>query len=172
MTERILNGMAQSATKLKNTLDFTSNGIQSQPSFEARVKKVTDQISEIVVPEVDDQSRGINEIVRTSIQYFLNHTMIGHLFSQLMIILNVLSCFQYIYLTYTTVDTNSDSSLYLTFFYLELCIACMFLLDWALSLLSSENKFNFIWRYRSMMYLLFIRMYDACFSTSKLCTTK
>lgn len=130
---------------LKNSLDFTS-GMQSQPSFEARVKKVTDQIGEIVVPEADDQSRGINEIVRTNIQYFLNQTAIGHLYSQLMIILNVLSCFQYIYLTYTTVDTNSGSSLYLTFFYLELCIACMFMLDWTLSLLSAENKFIFIWR--------------------------
>lgn len=147
MSERILSRIASSANMLRNSLDFTSNGIQSQPSFEARVKKVTDQIGEIIVPEFDDQSKGINEIVREHVRHFIDNTIIGYLYSQLMIVLNVLSCFQYIYLTYTTDETNRESPMYWTHFYLELGTACMFFLDWILAFLSSENKFNFFWRY-------------------------
>jgi hypothetical protein len=83
------------------------------------------------------------ELIRLNIKHYRDHTVLGHLYTQLMVLINVLSCFQYIYLTYTSIDTNNKADLYYAVFYLELCAACLFVFDFVLSILSADNLLYF-----------------------------
>ncbi len=143
--------LARVKTTPANLLKSFDFGGNSGTSFDARIKKIADQITEKMDQEADDQSRGISEIVRSAVTHFLDQTLFGHLYTQLLVLLNVLSCFQYIYLTYTTVDTNNEASLYYTFYYLEVCVGSLFLLDWFLSLLKAETKINFLCRQANIL---------------------
>lgn len=138
--------LARVKTTPANLLKSFDFGVSGGSSFDARIKKIADQITEKMEQDADDQSRGVSEIVRSGVTHFLDQTLLGHLYTQLLILLNVLSCFQYIYLTYTTVDTNNAAPLYYTFYYLEVCVGSLFLLDWFLSLLKAETKMNFLCR--------------------------
>lgn len=84
------------------------------------------------------------EMIRLTIIHYRDRTLVGHLYTQLMVLINTLACFQYIYLTYTSVDTNSNSALYYTFFYVELCVACLFVFDFILSIFSSDSIPRFL----------------------------
>ena len=149
----MLARIATSANLLRNSLSFNGansppngNTIQTQGSFDLRIKKIADQISE-QIDDGEDQTRSIMEILRTNIRYFRDETLLGNLWGHLMIIVSVLSCFQYIYLTYTNLDNNRGSNLYQFFFLLELTIGSLFLADWTLALLSAENKVIYLKRW-------------------------
>jgi hypothetical protein len=140
ISERFFSRMASSANLIKNTLDFSGSG-NGQASFDARIKKMTDQLSDQIpgADDSDDKGKGVLELLRSGILYYRDRTLIGQLYIQLMLLINVLSCFQYIYLTYTTIDTNTSADLYYAFFYLELVVACLFVFDFILSLFSADN---------------------------------
>lgn len=137
---RLFSKMATSANMLRNTLDFDQT---SQTPFDATIKKMADQIAEQIDGDGEDTGKGMRESIRMGIRYYRDHTFIGHLYTQMMILVNTVSCFQYIYLTYTTVDDNSASALYYTFFYVEFSVGCLFLFDFFLSMLSEDSFLNF-----------------------------
>lgn len=121
---------------IRNAVDFDTD---RQMPFDATIKKMTDQITEKMDMDGEDNGKGLRIVIQLTIRHYRDHTLLGHLYTQLMVVINTLSCFQYIYLTYTSVETNTESALYYTFFYIELCVACLFLFDFILSMLSSDS---------------------------------
>ena len=142
MSDRILSKMVSSANMFKYPFDFGGNS--SQQSLEARFKKMSDSLTEKVENDADEAGKGLIETVRLTIKYYRDQTLMGSIYTQFMVVINVMSCFQYIYLTYTDVDNNRQSDLYLAFFFTAFGIGCLFLFDWVLSLLCADNIIHFM----------------------------
>jgi hypothetical protein len=136
-----LSQMANSASMIRNAVDFDVD--KPQTPFDATIKRMADQITEKMDGDGEDSGKGLREMVLVTIRYYRDHTLLGHVYTQFIVLINTLSCFQYIYLTYTSVDTNTASALYYTFFYVELVVACLFVFDFILSMLSSDSFLAF-----------------------------
>ena len=152
--ELMLSHMAASSSNLLNIIgggnnrenerdELPSTSMEAQPSFNRSVKKLSDQIKELA-PKEEDKSKGILEIVRINIKYFMEDTLWGRLWINMMVVLSVLSCMLYIVLTYITTDNKSGTKSFVMFADLEIIISSMFLADWVLSLLKAENKTKFL----------------------------
>ena len=102
-----------------------------------------------------DNERSAFETYRIKMNYALYNTSIGIFYNQLVLVLSTISCFQFIYLTYTKRDNDhTNNSDYTLFKNLELTIAIILLFDWLVHFMVADNKTTYITSFYSMIDLL------------------
>ena len=101
-----------------------------------------------------DNERSAFETYRIKMNYALYNTSIGIFYNQLVLTLSTVSCFQFIYLTYTQSDNNPSHEDYTLFKNLELTIAIILLFDWVIHFIVADNKTTYVTSFYSMIDLL------------------
>lgn len=101
-----------------------------------------------------DNERSTFETYRIKMNYALYNTTIGIFYNQLVLILSTVSCFQFIYLTYTQSDNDPNSRDYTLFKNLELTIATILLFDWLVHFMVADNKTTFVTSFYSLIDIL------------------
>ncbi len=120
-----------------------------QPSFDARLKNITANLNP---EEFDDKHKSRLETLRLATKNFFTNTVMGQFYNQLILLISVLSCFQFIWQTY--LGTNDGSELIVFFAHLELAVALVFVLDWLVLLFVADHRITFITRY-FYIYVIF-----------------
>jgi hypothetical protein len=117
-----------------------------------------------------DNERSTFETYRIKMNYALYNTSIGIFYNQLVLTLSTVSCFQFIYLTYTQSDNDPTNKDYTLFKNLELTIAIILLFDWLIHFIVADNKTTYVTSFYSMIDLLTV---IPIFSTSDIvCPSK
>ena len=78
------------------------------------------------------------EIIRLKLKKLVATTFLGKLYVNMLLVLSVLSCGQYIYQTY--LDEEKDKDLLLVFSFVELFLAGLFAFDWCLWLFLADHR--------------------------------
>ncbi len=117
-------------------------------NIEAKMKNMAD------LDEIDEKHKGRLETLRLATNNFLENTLLGQTYSQLLLIISVLSSFEFIYQTYLHGQSAKAVSWVADFSKLELGIAGLFLFDWLLQLFASANKGTYLIRYDVVLNLL------------------
>ena len=109
--------------------------------IESAPKPATEEVRSSLIFDIEEA--GI------SAKHFLTRTAIGIAYQNVMLVISVLSCFQYIGTTYVVKKATLDA-----LNKVELTIAAIFLFDWCLSLFVADNKRFFLTSFFSMVDLL------------------
>jgi len=88
------------------------------------------------------------EIFRIKVKKFMSATVFGRAYADALMVLSVLSCFQFIYLTY---DGHEDLAM---FDIIEMALAALFSFDWLLSFFMADHRVEFVNSFFSMVDLL------------------
>jgi hypothetical protein len=122
-------------TLSSNKLQSTSlSHSQSSVSFDTHKLK---KLAESIKVEEDDEKLSIEQI-RLSVKDFFTHTWLGECYNNILLVISVFSCFQYLQQTYEDNPNERD--------YIELSIAIIFTLDWCLSCFIADHKVIFFTR--------------------------
>lgn len=116
-------------------------------------RALTAKVQETINYDAED-NKGFIEKLRLALKFRLENTFSGNVYNQFVLVLSVLSCFQFIYQTYLDVDTREGSRLWRFMTNLEIIIAAILLFDWSLGLFVAELKMPYITRY--VFVILFI----------------
>jgi hypothetical protein len=125
----------------RNSTSSIDRGVMS--NLESKIRQFTDN-DEIV--EDDGKIKSQFETLRLLTKNMLETSIIGQIYSQVLLGISVLSCLQFIYQTYLDQNTRHGAALLLYFSKLELGIASLFLFDWSLQLFIAENRLVYIQR--------------------------
>lgn len=87
------------------------------------------------------------EIFRIKVKKFMNTTSFGRAYADALMVLSVLSCFLFIYLTYGHEDL-------VMFDIIEMALASLFSFDWLLSFFIADHRVEFVNSFFSMVDLL------------------
>lgn len=138
---------------------FELGDLLPQQSFIVRAKGLTDQLES---SDEEEKHRSGYEALRIKIKHFLEYNLVGQLYSQIVLILSLLTSIQYIYYTYTTLESNMGTAMYSLFLNIDLIIAVFFLFDWALNWFIAEHKKAYIFRSEcNVLEIIFI--IQSCF---------
>ena len=80
------------------------------------------------------------EVVRIKLKKFVVASFVGQLYVNILLLLSVLSCFQYIYQTYLDEDNDLDKRILQIFGVIELFLAGLFAFDWCLWLFLADHR--------------------------------
>ena len=86
----------------------------------------------------NDNDTPMVEIIRLKLKKLVATTFIGKLYVNILLVLSVLSCGQYIYQTY--LDEEADKELLAVFSVVELFLAGLFAFDWCLWLFLADHR--------------------------------
>lgn len=118
-------------------------GLASNPSLNMKFQNLTAAMNPM---EFEEKHKSKLETCRLATKEFLNNTLFGHMYTQFLLMISVLSCFQFIWQTYLPAKSSSAGSLLDVFAQLELAIAVLFVVDWMLLFFISDHKFTYITR--------------------------
>lgn len=96
------------------------------------------------------------EMVRQKLKKFMAQSRAGRQYENLMLLISVVSCFEYIYQTYLHMSVENDRRLLWRLNILELVFASLFAGDWCLNCFLAEHRILFFTRYLPKKYFLFI----------------
>lgn len=88
----------------------------------------------------DSEKQSLIETIRLKVKKYMAASYVGKTYENILLLLSVLSCFQYIYQTYLTGDGPFQERLVEAFSIVELFLASLFAFDWALSLFVADHK--------------------------------
>ena len=91
------------------------------------------------------------EDMRVSTKKFLSSSNFGLVYENVLLIISILSCLQYIYQTYLT--SQRDFVQLTNFAILERALACLFIFDWCLSFFIADHKLKHISRFVAVFLL-------------------
>jgi hypothetical protein len=107
----------------------------NQSSMDSRLTKMSDAIR---IGDDDDDGRMSVEQIRLMTKDFFTNTFIGMTYNSLLLLLSIVSCFEYIAQTYfSTADTLP---------FMELLLAVVFTWDWCVNCFIAEHKSLFFTR--------------------------
>jgi hypothetical protein len=132
---------------------------QNNPVSEGKVKlseQVVQQIKAKTIIDAEEKSKNLVENIRIQVKNFKQNTIFGKIFAYFVIVLNVLISIQFIYLTYSLDDDSRGRKLYSTYFTIDIIVTSVFVVDWVLCLLGSENKLKFLVSFNSLVDLMTI----------------
>ncbi len=86
------------------------------------------------------------EMTRLKVKKFLAASLLGRAYMNMMLVLSVLSCFQYIYQTYLDPSKPAEANTLRHLASLELGLASLFGFDWCLALFVADHKSEFLKR--------------------------
>jgi hypothetical protein len=117
----------------------------------------TDKAMENRIATEEEQERHktpLIEIIRIHLKKFMSRSLIGRVYTQIMIVLSLVSCLEYIYQTYLTdhLKYERDQRYVLALF--ELIISSLFTFDWVVAFFLADHKLVFICSFYSMVDLL------------------
>jgi len=150
--------------RMATQANLMNNALEPQLSASHIMKDSVSQ--QLVDYDGDEKNRNLLEDLRDSAKHFLENTLAGFMWSQMMMFLSVLSLVQYVYLTYIENNQDKNWHLYDFFFFLELAIACAFVFDWMVSFLASEQKFYFMVSFNSMVDIMTVIPVFATFNVT------
>jgi hypothetical protein len=121
------------------------NPLSQQPSvLDSKLKKLTDNLDP---NDGEEKAKNTIEIYRVQLKAFMHNNFFGQLYNTFLLIISILSVFQYIYGTYvdryftkTTTDVQHMMGV------IELTFASIFGFDWSLNLFLTDNKNVFFTR--------------------------
>jgi hypothetical protein len=118
-------GMSREDSSMSNVFDNTS--------FSSLIDKTSSKNSDAEqIPWI--------EVVRIRLKKFVVASFFGQLYVNTLLMLSVLSCFQYIYQTYLEVGNPEDDKILSFFGILELFLAGLFAFDWCLWLFLADHR--------------------------------
>lgn len=83
---------------------------------------------------------------RLHLKKFMNHSKFGKYYENIIILLSIVSCFEYIYETYLTKSNPGDAAQLVILKIAELVFATIFGLDWALNVFLAEHRILYLTR--------------------------
>ena len=107
---------------------------QSSSSLDSKLRK---QLADSIGIEEGDEEVTFEKI-RLETKHFFTNTFFGELYNNLLLILSIFSCIQFIQQTYDKKPPNQDI--------LELSLAILFTLDWCLCFFIADLKVFFVSR--------------------------
>jgi hypothetical protein len=129
---------------LSRRLSTSFNGFGSVnntgTSFDSRLADQIDNVD-------DDKRKSKWELLRHGTKNFIENSVFGGLYIQFLLLVSVLSCFEFIYQTYLDLDTDSGVRTLDFFTDLELGVAGLFAFDWMLMLFISDHKGSQLFRF-------------------------
>lgn len=124
----------------------------SQSSGLDKLKKLADSLDPT---EYDDKSKNSVEILRLKLKDFLHNNFFGGVYQMILLVLSVISVFQYIYGTYldtyTSQRINEVQSIMQN---IELVFAGIFGFDWCLNLFLADHRRSFLTRFVMIFSLI------------------
>jgi hypothetical protein len=111
-----------------------------------KLRKLADSIENTVDETENDRSKNFVERFRLSTKEFMNNTIVGRLYSICLLVLSVVSTFEFIYSTYLHESTPGASMKIYILQQSELIMAVIFSFDWLLSLFLADHKLTFLSR--------------------------
>ncbi len=110
---------------------FSKSLVTSKTSLDVKLGRIADTLEQ-------KEEKESWESFRLKTKEFLTHSVIGEIYSNLLLAASVFSCFQYLSNTYREDETDKD--------YVELGIAIVFTLDWCLNCFIADHKVLFFTR--------------------------
>jgi hypothetical protein len=123
-------------------------GLASNPSFNAKFQNLTASMNPM---DFEDKHKSKLETFRLATKEFLNNTLFGHIYTQFLLTISVLSCFQFIWQTYLPAQSTDEDSLLGVFAQLELSIAILFVMDWIILFFVSDHKYTYLTRFANFI---------------------
>lgn len=87
------------------------------------------------------------EVIRLTLKKWVNTSFAGQTYTQFMLMLSILSCFEFIYQTYLSEDGSYQSLQIHYFNYVEMGVSGIFGIDWLLAFFIADHKITFVMRY-------------------------
>jgi len=105
------------------------------------------------LPELqDEKERNVIEEMRVKVKKFMSTHIVGRSYNNTLLVLSILSSFEFIYQTY--LDPIADAIHIYYFSFIELALAALFSFDWCLCFFIAEYKMLHITSFYSMIDLL------------------
>ena len=108
---------------------------QSSMSLDSKLRK---QLADSIGVEEDDDDKFSIEQIRVTTKNFFTNSFLGEVYNNILLILSIFSCIQYIQQSYDQTPPSKDL--------LELCLAIIFTLDWCLCCFIADHKILFVSR--------------------------
>jgi hypothetical protein len=120
--------------------------------FDPNLKKLAEKLE--TVNDDEDSSKDLLENIRVQLKNFMVQSFIGKSYNLFMMVLSILSSFEYIFQTYLNLSRPSDLYLFDYMKASELFVACLFAFDWLLSFFIADHKLIFLQSFYSMVDLM------------------
>jgi hypothetical protein len=129
-----------------------SKGESNQIS-DPSLKKIAENL-EHVNGKDEDAAKNFNERFRSFVKYLMVQSYIGQCFNWFMLVLSVLSCFEFIASTYLNVHKPADLIIFDYLKVSELFAAVLFAFDWTIAFYIAEHKILFLSSFYSMVDIM------------------
>ena len=136
------------------------------PTEASTTDKINAQLdNRMVSAEEDAEKHNDLEVLRLRVKKFMTASWTGKTYSQIMLILSVISCLEFIYQTYLTprLAFQRRQTYYLSI--IELAMSGLFAFDWVLAFFIADHKIMFMSSFYSMVDLLTVIPIWATFFT-------
>lgn len=126
----------------------------SSATSDPKLKRLADKL-EGATDDYDEENIHTKiENFRMRLKRFMVVSYIGQLFQVTMLLLSILSVFEYIYTTYLSISKPLDYYQYEVLKVVELVVATFFAFDWSLSFFLADHKTIFLSSFYSMVDLM------------------
>jgi hypothetical protein len=95
----------------------------------------------------DPEKTPLMEIIRLRVKKYIATTFIGRTYVNVLLVLSVVSCVQYIYQTYLDPENPHDQNILGVFNVFELALAALFAFDWCLNIFIADHRWEHFFRY-------------------------
>ena len=129
----------------------SSSALIAQNSGLDKFKKIAESIDPM---EYDDKNKNFFEVLRLNMKDFLHHHFIGGVYQMILLVLSVVSVFQYIYGTYLDARLSRRIDVIQSIAAnTELVFAGIFGFDWCLNLFLADHRWSYLTRLVLKMFL-------------------
>lgn len=129
--------------------DRPSEGRSRAESYDARLTTLSAKSGDNNFPNVPGHGEpefDTVEVFRQNLKRFMAQNSVGHCYEDFLLLLSVVSCFEYIYQTYLHRSVPSDRFILHRLDIVEMVFAGTFAFDWCLNFFLAEHRLIFLTR--------------------------